>query len=80
MTYALMYGPVVGCLDRSVYPYAGRKGWACRRCGGYHDANARPLRGPCANPRCCLVSGDGGAMHVGECFASYTEPLGVYRP
>lgn len=64
----MMYGPVVNCLDRSVYgPLAGRPGWACDRCGGYHDANARPLIGPCPTPGCVYASKPGGDRHDGKC-------------
>lgn len=59
-------GPVVNCLDRSVYGnLAGRPSHACTRCGGYHDANGQPLRGPCSDPRCNYVSAPGGADHDG---------------
>ena len=61
-------GPVVNCLDRSVYPYAGREGWACPRCGGYHNANGEPLLGPCpTDPRCVYISKSGGRPHDGLC-------------
>jgi hypothetical protein len=62
------YGVNVNCLDRTIYgPLAGRTGWACDRCGGYHDANARPLIGPCDRPMCKYQSLPGGGRHEGKC-------------
>lgn len=60
-------GPVVNCLDRSVYgPLAGRETHACPRCGGYHNANGGPLIGPCPTPGCPYVSQPGG-MRALDC-------------
>jgi hypothetical protein len=64
----IWFGPVTNCLDRSVYgPLAGLLGYACDRCGGYHDANARPLIGPCDRLTCDYASLPGGARHEGKC-------------
>ncbi len=65
-------GPVTNCLP---YGPVGRDGWRCPRCLRYHDANGQPLRGPCDNPECVLISEPGGARHAGPCYASYAKVL-----
>lgn len=61
------HGQATNCLDRSVYgPMNAREGWACFRCGGYHDANGQPLNGPCKNLLCPYVAGPDGT-HAGPC-------------
>jgi hypothetical protein len=69
-------GPVMNCPPRTwPEPTRGRDGYACPRCGMYHNANGGLFIGPCVTEGCRYASLPGGGMHTGRCAGPHGEGL-----